>query len=189
MPLTLPSATDLQNYKEEVSDADALLWASDLFRLATGITTDPTDEFELRLVKLAILEMAWAIQTKHEDLEESFSPFTSERIGSYSYSKAQQDVAEGRATGISAFDRAVLYFMAQALGGVPLTDTEWVFGQGYTEDEAGLILHDPAERGTAAWPNIDLDQEGVGEVLVLPSGAPVPLNTPDDTLIVYLPAT
>lgn len=146
MSLTLPSPLELQKHKEGVSDAEALERASDLFRLATGVTTDPTEPFERRLVRQALLDMAWYLQTIHEDLEEQFSPFTGERIGSYSYNKAQTAINAREATGVPGFDTAVAYFLGLEEGGAPSTSSEWVFKPGYREPELDddlVDLHDP----------------------------------------------
>ena len=116
--LILPSEMDLENYREGPSDEDSLQHAADLFSMATGITQQEqlASPLERRIVKIAILEMAWALTTRHEDKEAEFSPFTSERIGSYSYSKMQTAVSQGDKTGVDSFDEAVAYFLAKALG-------------------------------------------------------------------------
>jgi hypothetical protein len=126
MALVLPTPQDLVDYKEGPDDAEALQRAGDLFTLATGITNTPTDPLALRLIEAAILEMAWYLQTNHEDLEAEFSPFSSERIGSYSYSKMQQAAAQGIKTGVPAFDIAVAYFATKD-GTITSSTTEWVF--------------------------------------------------------------
>lgn len=188
MPLTLPTPYDLQNHKEGVSDADALQRAADLLFLGAGISTDPTDPLEKRLVRDAIMDMAWYLQTAHEDLEESFSPFQSERIGSYSYTKAQRAVQSGQATGVPAFDTAISYFLALAMGGVPVTDSEWVFKPGYTETPEQAVYHDPSRTGVSSlWPSQNVTVgEDEPEILILPMGATVPPGTPDNTLVVFI---
>lgn len=145
MSLTLPTPLDLQKHKEGVSDEEALARASDLFRLATGIDRDPDDAFERRLIQQALLDMAWYLQTVHEDLEEQFSPFSGERIGSYSYQKAQAAVNSKQNTGVPGFDTAVAYFLGLAEGGAPSTSSEWVFKPGYREPMLDELIdaHDP----------------------------------------------
>lgn len=131
MALLLPTPDQLEAYKQGINDQEALQLAADLFTVATGVTENPTDPMEARLVNYAVMEMAWYLQVNHEDLEAEFSPFSSERIGSYSYSKMTTAVQKGIATGVPAFDYAVAYFGAQGQpdGTVCGTTTEWVFEQ------------------------------------------------------------
>lgn len=140
--LALPSPMELQEFREGVSDAEAIQRAADLFVMATGLKA-ATTPLEERIVRVAILEMAWAIGTRHDDMEKEFSPFSSERIGSYSYSKALKSVSSGQSTGISSFDAAVAYFLALAMAGSG-TDTEWVFKKGYDENAPLIASHDPS---------------------------------------------
>lgn len=171
MALTLPTPQSLQKYKDEgLSDADALSRASDLFTLATGLTSDPTDLFEKRLIRQALLDMAWSLQTVHEDMEENFSPFSGERIGSYSYTKMQQSVAEKRDTGIASFDQAVAYFTSKAFGGSAIvTDSEWVFKQdgnydGHLSNVDTDVLTLPPVYTEATEPEVTWTEDGWIEV-------------------------
>ena len=72
--------------------------------------------------------MAWQIGTSLEDRDAMFSPFSSERIGSYSYSKMAQAVSKGVKTGVPFFDIAVDYLsqFSTESGGVILSDSECV---------------------------------------------------------------
>lgn len=146
MALTVPTSADLEGYKDDLSNDEAIERAADLFVMATGVKDTPTDPLEARLVKHAILEMAWYLQTAHEDAEATFSPFTSERIGSYSYQKASAAVSASKSTGIAAFDAAVDYFTDQALGGGVISmQAENVFTPGYHEPcLTGGPGHDPS---------------------------------------------
>ena len=63
MTLVLPSPEDLQRHRDGISDEIALQRAADLFTIATGITDTPDDPLAARLVNLAILDMAWYLQT------------------------------------------------------------------------------------------------------------------------------
>lgn len=138
MALSLPTSEDLDAYKAGVDNATALQIASDLFTMATGIDTAPTDPFQERLIHNAILDMAWFLQEDHENKEAQFSPFSSERIGSYSYTKAAKAIQTQTSTGVSAFDLAVEYF--KGLGPSVITmDSEWVFAKGYNRS-----IYDPA---------------------------------------------
>jgi hypothetical protein len=90
---------------------DSLQRATDLASIATGLTEDPTDDLQLRMLTTGIFAMAHSIfVTSGEDREALYSPFSSERLGSYSYSKSQQAVLAGSATGVPEFDSMVRYF-------------------------------------------------------------------------------
>jgi hypothetical protein len=130
MALVLPSPAQLQAYRDGVSDAEALQRAADLFTIATGVSETPVEVVEARMVQTAILDMAWYLQTAHEDREAEFSPFSSERIGSYSYSKMQKAAQEQKSTGVAAFDAAVAYFTEQNRLAIFGTTSEWVFQPG-----------------------------------------------------------
>lgn len=82
MALDLPTPAELDVLEQpELDEQTAIQMAADLFVMATGVTDTPTDEVGVRMVKNAILEMAWALRTRHGDMEASFSPFSGERIG------------------------------------------------------------------------------------------------------------
>jgi hypothetical protein len=128
MALDLPSPSEFSDHKDSMPDGIALQRASDLFALATGVTDTPSDPFEQRLIKTAVLDMAWYLQTRQEDAEAEFSPFSSERIGSYSYNKITQAAQAGDATGLDSFDRAVDYFLGQRTAALyGQITTEYVF--------------------------------------------------------------
>jgi hypothetical protein len=115
---------------------DALQRATDLARIATGLTEDPVGpdddpDFPQRILTQGILAMAYAIEVRSDDADEFYSPFTSERLGSYSYSKAMQAVREGSATGVPWFDEMVAYFAAADASSFAMA-TEYVFAQPYS---------------------------------------------------------
>lgn len=131
MALILPNPEDLQSYIEGPTQEEAIQQAMDLLVMATGLTST-SNTMEDRIVRSAVLEMAWAITIRHEDKEAEFSPFSSESIGSYSYSKAASLINQGAATGIPNFDVAIDYFAAQAMGGgISNTSSENVFVKDY----------------------------------------------------------
>jgi hypothetical protein len=143
MPLVLPTPQELEDHKVEVTPEQALQHAADLFVIATGITDQPTDLMEQRLVKQAILDMAWFLQDDHENFEAKTSPFSSERIGSYSYVKAQAQ--KKLETGVPGFDMAVDYFKGLE-DSIITMDSEWVFLPGYRSyhrQEDSTSTHDP----------------------------------------------
>jgi hypothetical protein len=143
MPLVLPTPEELDAHKVEVTSEQALQQASDLFTIATGISDQPTDLMEQRLVKQAILDMAWFLQDDHENFEAKTSPFQSERIGSYSYVKAQ--ATKKLNTGVPGFDMAVDYFKGLE-DSIITMDSEWVFLPGYRtyhKFESATSTNDP----------------------------------------------
>jgi hypothetical protein len=91
-------------------------------------------------MQVGILAMAHAIYVQGgEDRDAMYSPFSSERIGSYSYSKAMQAVQSRQATMVPEFDAAVAYFasLANADGVTPgfQLSTENVFTQPFSTGE------------------------------------------------------
>lgn len=139
MGLTLPSGEDLAAHREGFSDTAALQYAADLLTLATGLITTPTDPLAARLVTTAILDMAWYLQVHHDDREAEFSPFSSERIGSYSYSKMAAAAQSKTDTGVAGFDAAVAYLNGLTADAIFAMDTEWVFTKGF---ERGRVFCD-----------------------------------------------
>lgn len=155
MSLTPPSSADLLVHmresdwvdaEEEAYAAVALQQAADLMQIATGIDTDPTDPLHLRVMKMGMLDMAWAILIQSEDKEESFSPYSSERIGSYSYQKrGPQDIIQG--SGVQWFDYAVNFFLSlgEADGkGLAWIETEQVFTRKADAPELDIPPYDYA---------------------------------------------
>lgn len=78
-----------------------------LFLIGTNRSDAPTFGAELELMKLGILHMADAIYLSQPFAEELATPFQSENIGSYSYTKMAGAVMHGLPTGVSWFDLAV----------------------------------------------------------------------------------
>ena len=146
MTLTPPDTDDLLVVMRETAyDDDAaeeyaelvLQQATDLFHIATSMDEDPTDETALRIMNMGITELAFALFVQSDDKSSMYSAFTSERIGSYSYSKAANAVMKAEATGIPMFDLAVQYFRGGADGGdgIITLRTEDVFVQPYPDFE------------------------------------------------------
>ena len=121
MALTLPTVVDLALFQHEdaVENEDwaneALQLAADLFKFAGGPTEDDQLESaaETRLVNAAICDMAWFLLIDRDNREAIYSPFSSERIGSYSYSKVAAAVNGRQATGVAFFDQATDYFSSK----------------------------------------------------------------------------
>lgn len=79
-----------------------------LFKMGTCLaSTDDLSPEQQQLVDFAILSMADAIGLASKYATVVASPFNSESIGSYSYSKAARAVMAGEDTGIAWFDMAI----------------------------------------------------------------------------------
>ena len=89
----------------------ALSQATLLFKLGTCLGNNfPDDATMASLARLAILSMADAIYLSQPFQKILSNPFSSETIGSYSYSKVAGAVMGGIPTGISWFDMAIAKF-------------------------------------------------------------------------------
>jgi hypothetical protein len=113
MALVPPTVAELAIFTGRQSDTfsdfavQALAQATLLFYLATELSAYPnTPELE-QLARNGILDMADNIYLSQDYREDMASPYQSESIGSYSYSKAIKAVRKGDATGIMWFDLAV----------------------------------------------------------------------------------
>lgn len=122
-----PTPKDLATWKglesEEELDAPLefinkhLQLSAAMFLLASGMRKSPDWTSPLgHVIRAAILDMAWYIGTTKENQDEIFSPFSSERIGSYSYSKVTKAVQRGEDTGVPFFDMALKWFLESLLG-------------------------------------------------------------------------
>jgi hypothetical protein len=140
MALTVPSQTDLEDFWGDtypteltVDRANMLLdLSTNLMWLGTSLEADPTDARLASLVKYGIMDMAIYMYIYREELDAVYSPFSSERVGSYSYSKMLKSVQQGIDTGVQIFDRVVAYYRDLAMaacGG--WTSSESVFRNGY----------------------------------------------------------
>lgn len=78
-----------------------------LFKISTCLTALPDDETSVELAKMAILAYADYIVLSRPHSRIAASPFSSETLGSYSYSKAAKAAASGEKSGIMWFDLAV----------------------------------------------------------------------------------
>lgn len=110
------TVTDLSNFSgrpvEEYSNAGyadtAILQAELLFQVATCLGDHwPDDAMQASLAQMAIMAMADAIYLSQPYQNVLANPFSSESIGSYSYSKIAGVIAGGLPTGITWFDLAV----------------------------------------------------------------------------------
>jgi hypothetical protein len=122
MSLTPPTVADLANFTGRASSSfgdfatEALTQATLLFYLATDLDNYPTDINLANLAKYGILDMADSLYLSQPYKESTASPFQSETIGSYSYSRLTSSVKKGNATGVTWFDLAVSKLRASASG-------------------------------------------------------------------------
>lgn len=111
--LVPPSVADLASFSGRESNTfgpfatEALSQATLLFYLATDLAEYPQDASLMQLATYGILDMADKIYLSQPYQEASASPFQSETIGSYSYTRAVNSVRKGDATGVMWFDMAV----------------------------------------------------------------------------------
>jgi hypothetical protein len=122
MSLTLPSTSDLYAFwgdEADPVDTDsatlAIQQAGGLLMLATTLNADPADSNLAFLVKWAICDMAIYLLIARDNRDAEYSPFQSERVGSYSYSKSSarlyarisKTILINEPTGVLLFDRVV----------------------------------------------------------------------------------
>jgi hypothetical protein len=101
--------------------ASALEQAFLLFEIGTCLTEWPDDTKNAKIAKFAVLSMADAIYWVQPFQKVLRNPFSSETIGSYSYSKLSSAVSAGLPTGVSWFDLAVSTIGVCDFGsGIPL---------------------------------------------------------------------
>lgn len=120
MALTPPSVEELENHAHyDVGSlnvtwaGDVLQIATDLFQIATDVDATPTDDLELRMYTLGVLAMAHALYVRFGDRDAIYSPFSSERLGSYSYSiREARSQGNPITTGVGFFDFVVNWFLS-----------------------------------------------------------------------------
>lgn len=144
--------TDAFSVDEEEWAEESLQAAADLMELASDVHEDPTEDLDLRVVTRGILSMAFALWIRGDDSEASYSPFSSERIGNYSYTKATNLISNRESTGVAAFDTAVSLLSRAYVEGEapPAMSSETVFDYGYAVDpgvDGNPLLHDPPTSG------------------------------------------
>lgn len=120
--LVPPTVADLAVFSGRESNTfgqfatEALAQATLLFYLATDLSVYPDDVSLTQLAKYGILDMADKIYLSQPYQEAAASPFQSETIGSYSYSRAVAAVKKGDSTGVMWFDLAVNKLKANGSG-------------------------------------------------------------------------
>jgi len=128
----LPSPADFDTFVELDDSADVSDWtsaqkvwlirqAADLMLLATGMDDGApvavSDTPLGRMVFNGILDMAFYLGSSFDDRSaQQYSPFASERIGEYSYSKFITSITNKQGTGVTLFDNAVTYYLSKQSG-------------------------------------------------------------------------
>lgn len=137
--LDAPTVSDLADFtgSEQSSYSafvsQALVQATLLFGFATGLEQYPDTTAERSLAYNGILEMADKLYLSQPYAAALASPFQSESIGSYSYSKASGAVSKGQATGVVWFDLAVQKLSVRPVveaGSTPLFESPPIWPDG-----------------------------------------------------------
>lgn len=112
--LPIPTVAELAAFKmkpvefyTEAYALEAMTQASVLLSYRTGIYDMPGDEQQQTLIDYAIMDLGNLIYLEAPYDEIKAKPFSSESIGSYSYSKSAQAAKNGDSTGSLWFDLAV----------------------------------------------------------------------------------
>jgi hypothetical protein len=122
MSLVPPTVADMASFTGRASNTfgpfatEALTQATLLFYMSTGLEAYPENSQLASLAKYGIMDMADKIYLSQPYKEATSSPFQSETIGSYSYSKLTQSVKKGDSTGVMWFDMAVNKLKAGGTG-------------------------------------------------------------------------
>lgn len=157
MALTPPFVEDFEAFsREDYPDVDhpwvesMLQQATDALWVTTGLEDRPTDPRAARILDYAIFDLTLWLMSQVEHRDEINSPFSGERIGSYSYTKLQQ-AQRGEETGLYWLD---MFFRLLRSPGEQ-AESAWVSservfnpdGRTLAEAEAyeKATLHDPSE--------------------------------------------
>lgn len=159
--LPAPSTTELSAFTGRAVDTygtfvdQALAQATLLFGLRTGLTEMPADADLLQLAKNAILQMADSIYLEQPNAATVASPFQSETIGSYTYSKgsAAGKAKDGTETGLFWWDLALdMLATADVLTGGAVIYTDLVDVR--TDTDGNAVLVTPADDAELIQPEI-----------------------------------
>lgn len=131
------SGRDVSEYVNTGYVPTAISQALLLYKLGTCLNSWPDDPTMAELAKMAVLSMADAIYLVQPFQKILSNPFSSETIGSYSYSKVAGAVMGGLPTGIAWFDMAISKLSVCDLndgismgGGIQVFEDDGLFAQG-----------------------------------------------------------
>lgn len=109
--LPAPTVDELADFKGRDNYGpyadQALAQATLLFSIVTKLNAYPSDPAQAQLARFAIMEMADRFYLSQPHAEIYASPFQSETIGSYSYSKVLNQARNNEATGVVWWDLAI----------------------------------------------------------------------------------
>lgn len=117
------------SFPETFINASAIPQAMLLFKMGTCLASlDGLNDDQRQMVDFAIVFMADAIHLTAPYQTTKYSPFNSESIGSYSYSKAAAAVTLGKSTGVDWFDIAIQELsVCDVMDGIPMSSGIEVF--------------------------------------------------------------
>jgi hypothetical protein len=140
------SGRPVGEYANSAYVPSAIAQATLLFKIGTCLGDSfPDDPTQAQLATMAINAMADAIYIVQPFQTVLANPFSSETIGSYSYSKVASAVSGGLPTGITWFDIAISKLSVCDLDGIPtgggIEVFEWdaTFTEGHLEGNARLL--------------------------------------------------
>lgn len=156
MSYPVPTLADLATYSGRAENSyglyvdEALKQATLLFVIASGLNEAPTDDSDLQVATYGILAMADSIYLTQPLAEAAASPFQSESIGAYSYSRATRSrIIRGEKTGIDWFDLAIDRLRVDSESRISYSQVGISFGNLYTDSEGNLAVLGPADIGVS----------------------------------------
>jgi hypothetical protein len=144
------SGADVTEYSSFIDEA--LKQATLLFKIGTCLSQFPDSELDAELAKYGILAMADAIFSVQPFQKVLRTPFSSETIGSYSYSKLTSAVSAGLPTGVSWFDIAVgKLSVCDTVLGLPMSGGYSVFEEHKKPHGGYGVYLGPADQNPDTW--------------------------------------
>ncbi len=106
---------DLPSVENERLVERLLQTATDLLQVHSGVEEEPAaGTLASRIAQEAKLALAHALYVRSPDREAALSSFASERLGSFSYTKASRDILQqGFPTGVWLYDTGVIYLRGE----------------------------------------------------------------------------
>lgn len=156
--LPVPMTGQLAAFSGRASDSygpfasEALAQATLLFTLRTHLTEMPTDPDLAKLAGYAILQMADRIYLEQPNAAVLSSPYQSETIGSYSYSKGSiaSKAQDGISTGLFWWDLAMDQLATVLSSTVSSGSVQVFYGDIVTDSDGMQFVLGPADLDTEA---------------------------------------
>jgi hypothetical protein len=141
---------------------EAILQAILLFKRGTCLVAWPDDPDEASIARYGVLYMAEAIEAAQPWQKILRTPFSSETIGSYSYSKVQKAVANGLPTGVDWFDIAINDLsVCDQNSGIPVSGGYNVFEENKVPHGGYGVYLGPGDQFPDNWGPDTIDPEGL----------------------------